>query len=297
MQDSEIAVVIPSVNGYSDLYGCVKALKDQKNTLVEIIVVDRLGDDLVTALRRDFSDVVIISSAPDATIPQMRALGIRRASAPAGAVIEDHVVVPPHWARAFLDALGEGHDVVGGPVENAATEKLVDWAAFLCEYSAVLPPLPAGPSDWLPGNNVIYRREVLNRFDHVLDEGKWENRLHDAMRAEGVTLIMRPDIVAGHKMHYTFGLYMAQRYLYSRSYAGARTADAPFSKRLAMGAAAFALPPLVFVRVVKNIVSKRKHLGHLVKSLPMLVAFAMSWGAGEIVGYWFGGGQALSKVR
>ena len=35
---------------------------------------------------------------------------------------------------------------------------------------------------------------------------------------------MRPDIVVGHKMHYSFGLYMSQRFLYSRSYAAARAA-------------------------------------------------------------------------
>lgn len=297
MANFEISVIIPFVNGYNDLNDCITALKGQQDALVEIIVVDRIGGGVLDPLPDEFTDVVVLSCAPDATIPQMRAQGIRKATAPAVSVIEDHVIAPPNWARQFLDALAQGHDVVGGPVENQATETLVDWAAFLCEYSAVLPPLPAGPSDWLPGNNVIYRQDVLARFDHVLDEGKWENRLHDAMREDGVTLIMRPDIVAGHKMHYTFGLYMSQRYLYSRSYAGARIADTPMSKRLIMGAAAFALPPLVYVRVIRNVVSKRKHLGHLVKSLPMLVPFALAWGAGEIVGYWFGGGRALSKVR
>ena len=51
--------------------------------------------------------------------------------------------------------------------------------------------------------------------------------MHDAMRADGVKLIMLPDLIVGHKMHYTFNLYMSQRYLYARSYAGARVADKP----------------------------------------------------------------------
>jgi hypothetical protein len=29
----------------------------------------------------------------------------------------------------------------------------------------------------------------------------------------------------------------------------------------------------------------------------MLIAFVLSWGAGEVVGYWFGPGKSLSKVR
>lgn len=297
MKNSEISVVIPSVNSYPDLEGCIRALENQTVTNLEIIVVDRLGEELTASVRRNFPDVVLISTPSDATIPQMRAVGIRHATASAVAIIEDHVIAPPEWAHQMLDALAEGHDVVGGAVENAATDTLTDWAAFLCEYSSVLPPLPSGPSDWLPGNNVIYRSTILKRFDHVLDDGKWENHLHDAMRADGVTLILRPDIVVGHKMHYSFGLYMSQRFLYSRSYAGARTTDTSFPKRVAMGLAAFALPALVFMRTVQRIVGKRKHLGHLVKSLPMLVPFSISWGMGEVVGYWFGPGKALSKVR
>jgi hypothetical protein len=50
--------------------------------------------------------------------------------------------------------------------------------------------------------------------------------LHDAMRADGVKLICDPNIVVGHKMHYRFVDYLSQRYLYARSYAGARVSGA-----------------------------------------------------------------------
>ena len=297
MSDPDISVIIPSVNSYSDLRDCLAALAAQRDAVLEVIVVDRLGEDLRDAVRRDFPDTVLIGVPPGTTIPAMRAEGIAAATAPAVGVIEDHVIVPEDWARRMLDALAEGHDVVGGAIENAATDTLMDWAAFLCEYSASLPPLPSGPVGGVPGNNVIYRKEVLDRYTEVLDRHAWENHLHDAMRADGIELIMRPDIVVGHKMHYTFGLYFTQRFLYSRSYAGARVAGAPLPRRLAMGAAAFALPPLMFYRTVKRILSKGKHLGYLLKSLPLLVLFCISWGAGEIVGYWFGPGDSLSKVR
>ena len=297
MSDPDLSVIIPSVNSYDDLHSCLTALAAQTSAVAEVIVVDRLGDALRTAARQDFPDIILLPVAGDTTIPEMRAVGIAAATAPAVAVIEDHVIVPPDWARRMLDALAEGHDVVGGAIENAATETLMDWAAFLCEYSASLPPLPAGPSGGVPGNNVIYRKEVLDRYSDVLAQHNWENHLHDAMKADGIELIMRPDIVVGHKMHYTFWLYFSQRFLYSRSYAGARVAGAPLSRRLAMGAAAFALPPLMFYRTVQRILSKGKHLGYLVKSLPLLIPFCISWGAGEIAGYWFGPGKSLSKVR
>jgi hypothetical protein len=112
-----------------------------------------------------------------------------------------------------------------------------------------------------------------------------------------VKLIRRPEIVVGHKMHFTFFGYLSQRYLYARFYAGARVEGASLPRRLAYGAAAFALPPLLLYRTVRSIVAKRRHLRQLTASIPLLCVFVTSWGVGEIVGYWFGGGTALSRVR
>jgi glycosyltransferase involved in cell wall biosynthesis len=295
-QSAEISVVIPLVNSVEDIRGALDALARQ-DARQEIIVIDRLGEAARNAVAASHPGTVILAAAPDATIPQMREIGFQRARAPAIAVIEDHVIVPDGWARQLLAALKDGADVAGGPVENAAVDKGVDWAAFLCEYSACLPPLPGGETTWLPGNNVAYRKSVLDRYASVIAEGKWENRLHDAMRADGVKLILLPDLIVGHKMHYTFGLYMSQRYLYARSYAGARVAGKPAPVRLAYGAAAFGLAPLMFVRTVRNILAKGRHVDRLWPSLPMISAFVCSWGAGEVVGYWFGAGDSLSKVR
>src|SRR4029079_14849460 len=86
------------------------------------------------------------------------------ARAPAVAVIEDHVIVPRGWARQMLDALADSHEVVGGGVRNVATDRLVDRAAFLCEYSHLLPPLRAGRVEALTGNNVIYPRALLQEY-------------------------------------------------------------------------------------------------------------------------------------
>ena len=295
---AELSVIIPSVNSYDDLDGCLKALQADQGVRLEIIVADRLGEHVRHFVRREHPAVTVVPVAPDTSIPRMRAICIRRASAPATAVIEDHVIVPSGWARAMLDALAAAGDAVGGTVDNAATGTWVDWSAFLCEYSAVLPPLPAGPADWLPGNNVIYRTATLHRLAPVLDEDRWENRLHDAIRDGGGTLTRRPEIVVGHKMHYSFGLYMSQRYLYSRSYAGARRLGMPWSRRLPMGVAALVvLPPMMFLRTVRNVRTKGRYRRELMRALPLLVPFCLAWGAGEAAGYWFGAGRALSRVR
>lgn len=293
-----LSVVVPSVNGFDDLSGTLEALERQRaDVVLEVLVVDRLGPALRQLVASRFPLVRMLEVDADATIPDMRAVAFAAATAPAVAVLEDHVIVPDGWAKAMLRAQTPSTPVVAGAVENAATEHLVDWAAYLCEYSHCTPPLPAGPADWLTGNNVVYPRELLERYRTIIESGAWENRLHDAFKADGIPLTCRPEIVVGHKMHYSIGLYMSQRYLYSRSYAGARAEGAGFAKRMAMGAASLALPPLLFWRTVSRIRAKGRHTGELVRSLPLLALFVVAWAAGEAVGYVAGPGDSLSKVR
>jgi hypothetical protein len=297
MTEPSLTVVVPSVNGAGDLLGCLAALSNQRSDVdLEVLVADRCGESVRAEVRRLYPWVRILEAPAGTTIPDLRALAFSQATAQSVAVIEDHVIVPPGWARALLDAQAGGDIVVGGAVENAAVDRVVDWAAFLCEYSHCILPLPAGPASWLTGNNVVYPRALLARYQEVIGRGQWENRLHDAMRHDGVPLVCRPEIRVGHKKHYTVGEYVSQRYLYARSYAGARVADASLGKRLGYGAAALALPPLLMFRTVSRVLAKRRHRAELVRSLPLLAVFVVSWAFGEMVGYIAGPGDSLARV-
>lgn len=297
MTEPALTVVVPSVNGLGDLQDCLTALSNQRGDVdLEVLVADRCGEPLRAEVRRQFPWVRLLEAPAGTTIPDLRALAFAEAKGRSVAVIEDHVIVPQGWAKALLEAQANRDVVVGGAIENAAVDKLVDWAAFLCEYSHCITPLPEGPAEWLPGNNVIYPRSLLGRYESVLGRGQWENRLHDAMRRDGVPLVLRPQISVGHKKHYTVGEYLSQRYLYARSYAGARVADAPLPKRLGYGVAALALPPLLMYRTVSRVISKGRHRAELVRSLPLLAVFVVSWALGEMVGYVAGPGDSLAKV-
>ena len=298
MSNVELTVVVPSVNGLHDLIPCLEALEHVRASVrMEVLVVNRLGPDVTQVVQRDFPGARVIDVPLGTTIPEMRHRAFAEALADAVAVIEDHVIVPPEWGTRLLAGLAAGHDVVGGPIDNAATERLLDWSTFLCEYSACLPPLPEGPAEWLPGNNIVYRKALLDRFRAVTAEGRWENRLHDAMKADGITLWCDAGLIVGHKKHFGYGEYLSQRFLYSRSYAGARVAGAPLPRRIAYGAAAFALPPLLLMRTLRLITGKGVPKSRVVATLPFIMTYVMSWGVGEITGYWFGAGNSLAKVR
>ncbi len=291
-----ISVVVPSVNGWSDLEGSLRALAAQDlGQPIEVLVVDRVGGEVRSSVRARFPDVRLLEAASDTTIPDLRAIAFAAATADVVGVIEDHVLVPPHWARAMLAAHASGAQVVGGAVANAATERLVDWAAFLCEYSQGLRP-PDGPSEWITGNNTTYRRALLEQYQREWTAGRWEQHLHDALRRDGVVLWSRPDIVVGHKMHYSVGSYLHQRYLYSRAYAGMRAEGVGLGRRALMGGISFALPPVLFSRIVSRVWTSGHHRSELLLSLPLQLLFTVAWAAGEIVGWWAGPSDALRRV-
>ncbi len=298
-----LSVVVPAVNTLADVERTLTALaREGAGNTIEVLLVDRTGQELRDAVRMRFPDVRVLDVPESTSIPAMRLAAFSAARGRYVAVIEDHVTVPKGWASSMIAAAERANDestagaIVGGSVANAATTRLVDWAAFLCEYSHCLPPLPAGPSTWLPGNNVIYPRALLEAYRERLRPDQWENALHDMLRGDGVVLMLRPDITVGHEKYYSVREYVTQRYLYARSFAGARLSGAPVSRRMLYGALAFALPPVLLGRIIARVMSKRRHRTELLKSVPLLVLFVCAWACGEVIGYVFGAGDSLSKV-
>lgn len=297
MKAPNLSVIVPSVNGWNDLRDCLTALSDSaEELLIEVIVVDRVGDAVRRRLQEEFREVTTLEVAPDTPIPQMRALAIARATAPLVAVIEDHVLVPPGWGRAMVSAQRRFGGVVGGAVENAATDRPADWAAFLCEYGRVLPPLTEGPAEWLTGNNTIYPRALLEARRDLVRAGRWEDYLHSELRRAGTPLVCCPNIVVAHKRHATLGAHLAQRYWYARSYAGSRATGWPWTRRAWFGLLALFLPPVLFARTVRSVWAKRRHRRELLQALPLLVGFACVSAAGDVLGSWRGSGPAFSRV-
>jgi hypothetical protein len=294
----DLSVVVPSVNGAPALLECLEALDRQDgDVLLEVLVPDRCGDAVRSAVRERFPGTRILPVPGGTPIPEMRRVAFEVALAQSVAVIEDHVLVPPDWAGAMVAARREGHQVVGGSVVNGATVRLVDRAAFLCEYGHLLESQPPGPAVWLTGNNVVYDRALLEAESDVLAEGRWEDRLHDALRARGVTLESRPDIRVRHKMHYTAWEYASQRFLYSWAWAGMRAREVSPAARALMLVKTAILPPVLLLRIVGNGWSRREWRADVLRSLPLLLVFVCAWAAGEAAGWLRGPGDAPGRVR
>jgi hypothetical protein len=299
---AQLSIVIPSVNGKSWLLPCLERVEQQTiRDSIEVIVCDRLRDETAEAVRQRFPNVQLECSPDGATIPQLRWMGLKKASAPIVAVIEDHSMLPRTWAEEVLEAHrqyeGQNEGVIGGPVENGTTASVFDWAFFLTEYAPLLPPMSAQRATGIAGGNASYRRALLplddDRFANL-----WENHLQQELKRKGVALRIHPGMTLLHRNPFTQQEFRRQRYLFLRSIAAMRAQSWGILRRLIHGGGALlVLPWLLPLRVILAVWRKHRNRRELIASLPMIVSFLWIGIAGEIAGYLGGDGGSLREVR
>jgi GT2 family glycosyltransferase len=295
-----ISVVIASVNGLPSITECLDCLSRQDGNIgYEVLVMDRCDAKTRQEVRRRFPqpEIQLTEVAGHPSIPKLRAMGIAQARGQLIAILEDHCNVPQGWFRAIVRSHEAGHEVMSGPVENAAVDRIVDWAVFFCEYTRFMPPIPRGTVDEIAGNCAIYSREVLERIGPELREEVWEPFLHARMRELGIPFYCDPALTVAHKKEFGFWYFISQRYHYSRSFAGMRMKAAPFWKRLAYSGGSVLLPALLFGRMTKTVFGKRRHRLRFLFAAPVIAVFLISWAWGEAVGALLGPGDSLARVE
>jgi hypothetical protein len=111
--------------------------------------VDRRLDHVTEPIRADYPEAHVIRRAAGTSAPEMRTLALDRAGGDYIAITEDHCV--PH--RSWLVSMDKAFQVaprstaaVGGVIENGVRDRGLDWATFLCEYSAFVSPARNGPA-------------------------------------------------------------------------------------------------------------------------------------------------------
>jgi hypothetical protein len=145
--------------------------------------------------------------------------------------------------------------------------------------------------------NAAYDMEQLASMRGTFTEGLWENVIHDRIREQGHEIGLDPAVVVDHAKHFTISMFLSERFHYSRAYAGNRVEGAALGERLVWAVKALALPPLVIARVVRAVITKRRHLGRLARTAHLVVLFSVVWSVGELVGYLAGPGDSLVRIR
>ncbi|MCP9485226.1 MAG: glycosyltransferase [Gaiellaceae bacterium MAG52_C11] len=295
MSSPKLAVVVASVNGLPYLADCLEAL-EARAPEAEVVVADWTDEATRQLVRERFPKVKLLSFDEPMAVPELRAAGIFASGAPYVALIEDHCNVREGWAERLVSAHEVGHSVVGGSIRNSPYLRIRDWAAFFCEYSRYMEPAPAGEVDDLPGMNVSYDRRALDAIDDLLHEGRWESWLHGRLLERGFVLWCEPAAVLDHAKDFGFVEFLSQRYHYSRSYAGMRNAELG-GKRLLFALGSPLIMPLMYWRIARNVLARRRHRRELALATPLILLYMGVWAGGEAIGYTLGGGRSLLQVR
>jgi hypothetical protein len=68
-------------------------------------------------------------------------------------------------------------------------------------------------------------------------------------------------------------------------------------KTMLFAGATVLLPPILLRRIVQSVWRHRAHRADLIRSLPAIALWTVAWAAGDAVGFMFGPGTSLQKVR
>jgi glycosyltransferase involved in cell wall biosynthesis len=133
---ADLSVVICSLNGAAGVDRCLHALAAQKDVELEIIVVDDGSTDDTTYVAR-LHDVTVLRHEANRGASAARNTGVRAATAPMVAFLDDDCEPQPEWARELLNAYEDGAIGVGGPLVPDAPEGFM--LGFLQRNNPLLP--------------------------------------------------------------------------------------------------------------------------------------------------------------
>jgi hypothetical protein len=293
-----LTVVVATTQRWPEVRLCLDSLHNQAvEAGAEVLVADGHGEGLPdTALAR-YPQVSRLRM-PGASVFQLRAAAMARAQGEVVAVTEDHCRLAAGWCRSILEAHRDYPDaaVIGGVVENGADRRLLDWANFFVANGASMPPVPNGAHRRVALQaTVSYKKHVVPR--DVPPSGRMEWMLNQDLRRRGEKLVSDNRILVHHIQSFGFHEACAIHYHDSRSIAGFRLQRIGVAERLVRLAACPAMPPLLLLRTIVPIIRKRRCLGRLLLSLPLIAVLVHCRAAGALAGFLCGAGESPRRIH
>jgi GT2 family glycosyltransferase len=281
-----VSVVVASNRDKALLQACLGSLLGQCQRLKAELLVARAGAASdVSALGKTYPSVRFIAAPVDASIPQLRAIGMAQASGDVVALTEDHCIADENWVETLTQSANSDADVVGGGMDNARRSRAIDWAAYFAEYgffSADRPETNTG-TPLLTGANIAYKRHVIADVIGWAQDGEWENVAHSRLVAQGSMLRFARTAAIYQNQTYSVSSFCTDRYVHGRDYARKRLVEDAGARRWLLLAGSPLLPPLLTWRVARA--AARGRLGTFVRALPATILFLTAWSVGEAVGY------------
>jgi GT2 family glycosyltransferase len=300
MEPPKVSVVIASHNAATVIADCLASLQAQQGReVVEIIVADSSSDGTPDLVRERFPDIRLLRFPEPLAIPHLRGAGIAEARGEIIAILDPYCILTDGWLPELLKMHAERPEpVIGGAVDldHASERTLVNWATYLSEYWAFVPPLEAGAAAELTGNNIAYKRRALGEIDALRRTGFWKTFVNWRLRSEGHQLWTAPSVVVHLRKPIPFAAFFRSRYHHGRCFAAMRVAHAPRLTRWLRALTVPVLPYLALWRQTRSLWPKRRYRAKFLMAVPLLFLFHSNWAWGELWGYLRGPGRSCSQM-
>jgi glycosyltransferase involved in cell wall biosynthesis len=298
LKSLRLSVIVACSHSRRDLDPVLSSLRSQEGgATFEIIVADGSGDSAVDHAKLEKEGAVMLRFPQGTPLPALWGAGIRQSHGALIAITDDCSIPDKRWVASILTAHESSDLVVGGAVDPSPQRRLVDWAAYFCEYGQFMLPLPGGDVSELPGNNIAFKRVALGRGTEFVERGFWKTYWCRALQREGVQLRSVPDIVVYDRKSYRLLPFLVRRYHHGRCFAGMRTPRASRTMRVLYGLGTPLLPLLFMQRIAGPIMQKQRYLPQFILSLPISILAVVSWSWGEFCGYLVGPGRSCEWIR
>ena len=281
----------------TDTLDAVERLEDLSQA--EVLLCDASTSGLGRDIQKRSSWLGYIPK-PGATMPAMKSHAIETASADIVAILDPGSVPPPDWIGNILRAFAKDSTwAAGGSVSFDAPRRSANLAAYLFEYGAFNPPVVAGPTQHdLAGNSVAYRRLALTEGCRTIldEEGFYKPLCHDRIRTLGGTIDLSALLAVRYRNDFRYAAFIARRFHYARCFGATRMRYSGPRRRIAMRVFAPIVPFLLVQRNFGKSLRSTANRELLRHAWLHLIGICFAWGAGELMGCWFGPGESCEKV-
>ena len=279
-----ISVVVASNRSLALLHSTLAALAPQCSGPGTELIVARAGEPSdASTIARAFPTARVVGCSAQSTIPELRGAGMAAANGDIVALTEDNCVPGDDWVAQLARGVQAGADVVGGGMDNAQRDRVVDWAAYFAEYGYCASTRPESDAPRIAAANVAYSRRVVDDVVGWARGGQWENVVHDRLVRRGSVLRFVHTAAVYQNSNIEFREFCRNRYEHGLAYAIGRLAENPSDSRLLLALGTPLLPVLLTARIARSAASGR--WGAFVRALPVTFAFLTAWSLGEAVGY------------
>ena len=295
-----MSVVIVTPDHYNIICRTIGYLRAQTvRERLEVVIVAPSADTLEVneAELKDFFQFRVVEVGKIRSVAQANAAGIRQASAPVVAFVEEHSYPDPGWAEALIEAHRQPRAAVGPVVRNANPGSLVSWADFLIAYGPWMDPSPTGVVDFLPGHNSSYKRAILLNYGTELEAMlESESVLHWDLQAKGYQLYLEP---AAKISHLNFGLlssWIPAQFYNGRLFAVTRARRWSPLRRLLYTGGVPLIPLVRFRRILQQLCRSDQRRNLPPRVLPTVILGLVVSAVGEMMGYALGAGDAKQRL-